>query len=172
MFRQFVTVLLAALVVSGCEGVAGGTLGAPTPSPATQPQPQAPEAPPPAPPQEPAPQNPPVVPPSNQGPFALSLAGTSMTMRLNESTSIAVTATPSGGFTGTLSLSVTGLPQVVSARFDGMSSVKRHQLVYGALADEMKTGVHALAITSRSPSEWAESPEAKASPKCLGGSGK
>lgn len=61
---------------------------------------------------------------------------------------------------------------IVSPRFDGISSVKRHQLVYGALGDEMKSGVHALAITSRSPSEWALSPEANASPKCLGGSGK
>lgn len=61
---------------------------------------------------------------------------------------------------------------VVSSRFDGMSAVKRHQLVYGALSDEMKSGVHALAITSRSPSEWAASTEANASPPCLGGSGK
>jgi stress-induced morphogen len=63
---------------------------------------------------------------------------------------------------------------VVSARFDGLSAVKRHQLVYGALADEMKAkpGVHALAITSRTPAEWDASPEANASPKCLGGNGK
>jgi len=61
---------------------------------------------------------------------------------------------------------------VVSPRFDGVSAVKRHQLVYGALAEEMKSGVHALAITSRSPAEWAASPEANASPKCMGGSGK
>ena len=61
---------------------------------------------------------------------------------------------------------------VVSARFDGLSPVKRHQLVYGALADELKAGVHALAITSRSPSEWAAHPEAHASPKCHGGNGK
>lgn len=61
---------------------------------------------------------------------------------------------------------------VVSSRFEGMPAVKRHQLVYGALAEEMKGGVHALAITSRSPSEWASSPEANASPKCLGGFGK
>lgn len=60
---------------------------------------------------------------------------------------------------------------VVSARFDGITSVRRHQLVYGALADEMK-GVHALAITSRSPTEWAHSPEANSSPQCLGGNGK
>lgn len=61
---------------------------------------------------------------------------------------------------------------VVSARFDGVSAVKRHQLVYGALAEEMRGGVHALAITSRSPAEWASSPEANVSPKCHGGTGK
>lgn len=61
---------------------------------------------------------------------------------------------------------------VVSERFEGISPVKRHQLVYGVLADELKSGVHALAITSRSPGEWAASPEANASPRCLGGNGK
>jgi BolA protein len=59
---------------------------------------------------------------------------------------------------------------VVSSRFEGLSAVKRHQLVYGVLADEMKTkpGIHALAITSRTPAEWAASPEAHESPKCRG----
>ena len=61
---------------------------------------------------------------------------------------------------------------VVSDRFEGQSSVRRHQLVYGTLADELKRGVHALAITSRTPAEWAARPEANASPKCLGGNGK
>lgn len=60
---------------------------------------------------------------------------------------------------------------IVSTRFEGVTAVKRHQLVYGALAEEMRSGVHALAITSRSPSEWATSPEANVSPKCAGGSG-
>jgi stress-induced morphogen len=60
---------------------------------------------------------------------------------------------------------------VVSAAFEGMSAVKRHQLVYGALADEMtkkpaQGGIHALAITSRTPAEWAASPEANVSPLC------
>jgi stress-induced morphogen len=58
---------------------------------------------------------------------------------------------------------------VVSARFEGLASVKRHQLVYGALADELKAGVHALAITSRSPAEWAADATGNASPQCLGG---
>ncbi len=57
---------------------------------------------------------------------------------------------------------------IVTDRFDGLSAVKRHQLVYGVLSEEMQTkpGVHALAITSRTPAEWATSPEANASPKC------
>jgi BolA-like protein 1 len=61
---------------------------------------------------------------------------------------------------------------VVSPRFEGLASVRRHQLVYGTLAEEMKSGVHALAITSRSPTEWSAAPTANESPKCLGGNGK
>ena len=60
---------------------------------------------------------------------------------------------------------------VVSPLFEGVSAVKRHQLVYGALGDIMgkkpsQGGIHALAITSRTPAEWALSPEANASPLC------
>lgn len=58
---------------------------------------------------------------------------------------------------------------VVSERFAGLSPVKRHQLVYGTLAAEMRAGVHALAITSRAPAEWLAQPEANVSPKCMGG---
>jgi stress-induced morphogen len=61
---------------------------------------------------------------------------------------------------------------VVSPRFEGLAPVRRHQLVYGTLAEEMKSGVHALAITSRSPTEWSTTPTANESPKCLGGNGK
>jgi stress-induced morphogen len=62
---------------------------------------------------------------------------------------------------------------VVSERFEGLNPVKRHQLVYGALGDElrMKKGIHALAITSRTPGEWEARPEANVSPKCAGGDG-
>ena len=61
---------------------------------------------------------------------------------------------------------------VVSSRFEGLAPVKRHQLVYGALTEELrdKPGIHALAITSRTPSEWDASPEANVSPLCHGGS--
>lgn len=60
---------------------------------------------------------------------------------------------------------------VVSPLFEGVSAVKRHQLVYGALGDMMgkkpsQGGIHALAITSRTPAEWADSPEANVSPLC------
>ena len=60
---------------------------------------------------------------------------------------------------------------VVSDAFAGKGPVARHQLVYKALAAEMQPGgVHALAITSRTPDEWAASPEANVSPLCKGGS--
>lgn len=57
---------------------------------------------------------------------------------------------------------------IVSPRFEGLGAIKRHQLVYAALQEEisMKKGIHALAITSRTPAEWAERPEANATPQC------
>jgi BolA protein len=60
---------------------------------------------------------------------------------------------------------------VVSEHFEGLTPVKRHQLVYGALGEElrMKKGIHALAITSRTPGEWDAHPEANESPSCSGG---
>jgi BolA protein len=59
---------------------------------------------------------------------------------------------------------------VVSPAFEGKARVARHQLVYKALAEEMEPGkIHALAITSRTPSEWAEAPEPNESPLCRGG---
>ncbi len=61
---------------------------------------------------------------------------------------------------------------VVSDHFTSLSPVKRHQQIYAALAEELRGGVHALAITSRSPAEWAESQVSNESPRCHGGSGK
>lgn len=60
---------------------------------------------------------------------------------------------------------------IVSPLFEGVGSVRRHQLVYGAVGDLMNKkvsqgGIHALAITSRTPEEWAISPEANVSPQC------
>lgn len=58
---------------------------------------------------------------------------------------------------------------VVSRAFDGLTRVARQQLVYGALADELKSGLHALTIVSKSPGEWAKDASVPASPPCLGG---
>jgi BolA protein len=59
---------------------------------------------------------------------------------------------------------------VVSPRFEGLGRVDRHKLVYSILKDELAGGVHALTITSRTPSEWAADATVTASPPCLGGS--
>jgi len=45
---------------------------------------------------------------------------------------------------------------IVSSRFEGLSRVKRHQLVYGALGERMREEIHALSMTTLTPSEWAE----------------
>ena len=60
---------------------------------------------------------------------------------------------------------------VVSGRFEGLSAVKRHQLIYALLAGELRDGVHALALHLYSPAEWhARQVMAPASPDCRGGS--
>ncbi len=60
---------------------------------------------------------------------------------------------------------------VVSAVFDGLRAVARHQRVYQVLADELAGGVHALALHTYTPTEWqARGGDAPASPACLGGS--
>ncbi len=43
--------------------------------------------------------------------------------------------------------------EIVSPRFAGLPRVARHRLVYDALADLMKKGIHALAIDARAPDE-------------------
>ena len=42
---------------------------------------------------------------------------------------------------------------IVSAVFAGKSRVERHRLVNAALADELRHGVHALAIKAHAPGE-------------------
>lgn len=44
---------------------------------------------------------------------------------------------------------------IVSAAFAGKSRVARHRLVYDALADAMRNGIHALAIIALTPEEFA-----------------
>ncbi|KNH05257.1 Cell division protein BolA [Candidatus Burkholderia brachyanthoides] len=45
---------------------------------------------------------------------------------------------------------------IVADGFAGKPRVARHRLVYDALADEMRRGVHALAIKAYTPQEFAE----------------
>ena len=45
---------------------------------------------------------------------------------------------------------------VISDQFEGMSRVKRHQMVMKSLQNEMQSNyVHALALKTMTPSEWA-----------------
>lgn len=59
---------------------------------------------------------------------------------------------------------------VVSSAFEGKSLVERHRLVYAVLDEEMRGGIHALTITSRTPAEWEKNAAVAPSPACLGGS--
>ena len=46
---------------------------------------------------------------------------------------------------------------VISSAFDGQRSVRRHQLVYGTLGDRVGGEIHALALKTFTPEEWAAS---------------
>jgi acid stress-induced BolA-like protein IbaG/YrbA len=43
---------------------------------------------------------------------------------------------------------------VVSAEFEGMSRVQRHQRVYQTLGERMRAEIHALSIKTFTPKEW------------------
>ena len=43
--------------------------------------------------------------------------------------------------------------EIVSATFEGKNRVMRHRLVYEALKDEFAAGLHALALTTLTPTE-------------------
>ncbi|WP_299735578.1 BolA/IbaG family iron-sulfur metabolism protein [uncultured Endozoicomonas sp.] len=59
---------------------------------------------------------------------------------------------------------------IVSELFKGKLPVKRHQLIYGALADEMRDSIHALALHTYTPDEWlAREQAAPDTPDCRGG---
>lgn len=45
---------------------------------------------------------------------------------------------------------------VVSSKFEGLTLVKQHQLVYGAVRDAMSSeAIHALALKTYTPEDWA-----------------
>ena len=45
---------------------------------------------------------------------------------------------------------------IVSARFEGLSKVRQHQLVYGVLGDRMREEIHALSMTTLTPAQWRD----------------
>ena len=60
---------------------------------------------------------------------------------------------------------------VVSEAFEGLGLVDRHRRVNAALAEELKTGLHALTIRALTPAQWsAQGAPDFQSPQCLGGS--
>ena len=50
--------------------------------------------------------------------------------------------------------------------------LERHRRVNAALADELAGPIHALALHTYTPEEWAETVAAPDSPDCRGGTGK
>lgn len=57
---------------------------------------------------------------------------------------------------------------IVSPLFAGLNAVKRHQKVY-ATVGELMGQIHALALHTYTPEEWAAQGVAPASPACRGG---
>ncbi|MBK3869645.1 BolA/IbaG family iron-sulfur metabolism protein [Pseudomonas stutzeri] len=57
---------------------------------------------------------------------------------------------------------------IVSAQFEGLNSVKRHQKAYAAMGELMRQ-IHALALHTFTPEEWAQQRAVPASPVCAGG---
>ncbi|KAJ9183383.1 hypothetical protein P3X46_007245 [Hevea brasiliensis] len=43
--------------------------------------------------------------------------------------------------------------KIVSPKFNGHTLLKRHRMVYDALADELQSGLHALSIVAKTPQE-------------------
>lgn len=59
---------------------------------------------------------------------------------------------------------------VVSEDFVDMTKVARHRRLYSLMAEEQKSGLHALALHLYTAEEWAKLTISPASPDCLGGS--
>ena len=52
---------------------------------------------------------------------------------------------------------------IVSAEFEGLSRVRRHQRVYQALGERMREQIHALSMKTLTPAEWALDPTPQSS---------
>jgi acid stress-induced BolA-like protein IbaG/YrbA len=53
---------------------------------------------------------------------------------------------------------------IVSAEFEGLARVRRHQKVYAALGDRMREEIHALSMKTLTPAEHAAAPSASHHP--------
>jgi acid stress-induced BolA-like protein IbaG/YrbA len=53
---------------------------------------------------------------------------------------------------------------IVSAEFEGLSRVRRHQRVYQALGERMREQIHALSMKTLTPAEWAAAAQQAAEP--------
>ena len=59
----------------------------------------------------------------------------------------------------------------ISNLFEGLNLVKRHQLIYAEIQDEIAGPIHALSLHTCTDDEWLEkNKKAEPSPDCLGGS--
>ncbi len=60
---------------------------------------------------------------------------------------------------------------IVTDKFEGKPLVRRHQLVNGISAEELKENIHALSMETLTPAEWQRrGGQTTNSPPCLGGS--
>ena len=57
----------------------------------------------------------------------------------------------------------------VSDEFNGKMLIARHRIINKALAEELEGPIHALALHTMTPEEWAEKGAAPVSPPCMGG---
>ena len=59
---------------------------------------------------------------------------------------------------------------VVSEQFESLNLVKRHQLIYQQINEELEGPIHAISLHTFTDSEWkAKNETAEDSPDCLGG---
>ncbi|KAF6212915.1 hypothetical protein GE061_010625 [Apolygus lucorum] len=62
---------------------------------------------------------------------------------------------------------------VVSEEFENKMPLQRHRIINQLLDHEIKNGIHALSIVTRTPKEWeASDQKVESSPNCRGGFGK
>lgn len=57
----------------------------------------------------------------------------------------------------------------VTEEFNGKMLVARHRIINKVLAEELNGSIHALALHTMTPEEWAEKESAPVSPPCMGG---